>query len=465
MTSALPQETPKDSLATDMKRLENRMSVLEDLLDRAMKENAALGQAVLERAKKDGVRLAVLEAYRIVHTLTRASQFYQKARTVVFVGRSYFGDNIKYAFLSFCATAREKNIDCYFLAYDEAQYDQLKAAGLPCLTPQVARWTQNDAKILMGTSVVVLCDNYHPHYGINPIPYALLQGARFIQLWHGIPLKEIGLQHVFAPGGQNIMLSEIIGSSGFFDVLAATNAASEKDWRRSFGFRDFAPIGYPRNDVFFREVTPQDLMGVDQESFRLVQTARQEGRAVVIYGPTFRDHIGPNWFERARIAELAEYCRANNHVFLINLHPFEQPAVGDLRKLYPAARFIEPHTDVYPIVKYASVFITDYSSLVFDVLLVDCPLVFYRPDHEEYMARARALIPGREGYTPGEVVTDIASLIQAVTAALHSTDSFKEARAALRAKLFDHNDGCAAQRLGEVILKQLEIMQSKAPNT
>ena len=143
--------------------------------------------------------------------------------------------------------------------------------------------------------------------------------------------------------------------------------------------KEFAPVGFARNDIFFREANEQDLIGVDRQSLSLVQEARRDGKSVIVYGPTFRDHKGPDWFEQSGIIPFAERCGAQGHLFLINLHPFEQKVVEELRQLHPALKFIAPHTDIYPVVKFANVFITDYSSLAFDLLHIDCPLVSSGP--------------------------------------------------------------------------------------
>ncbi len=128
-----------------------------------------------------------------------------------------------------------------------------------------------------------------------------------------------------------------------------------------------------------------------------------------------------------------------------------------MRARHPHLKFIAPGTDIYPVVKHASVFMTDYSSLAFDVLHINCPLVFYRPDHEDYgYMRGRLFLAA--SYTPGDVVTDVAGLARAVDAAVELSahapekDGFREARHALRKKLFDHHDGLASQRLGDLIL-------------
>jgi CDP-glycerol glycerophosphotransferase len=459
-----PDAITQAEFAASLRHVEVKITMLNDMLKRMMEQTITMSQAFLHRSKEDAVRLAVLESSRVVHLLTRASQFYPKTRTVVFVGRGSFSDNVKYAYLSFCATAREKNVRCIFLPFDDAQHEMLTAAGLPSISPQTSTWSKEDVQTLLGASAVVLCDNFHPHSTLSPVHYGLLQGAKSIQLWHGIPLKEIGLQHIFSPGGQNILLSDLLGSCGFFDVLVGPAAAAESEWRRWFAFREYAAIGNPRNDIFFREASAHDLLNVDMASLHAVQDARRNNRAVIIYGPTFRDHTGPDWFEKSGIVPVAAQCRAEGHEFLINLHPFEQAVVKDLRVLYPGLKFVDANTDVYPIVKHASVFITDYSSLAFDVLHADCPLVFYRPDHADYMARARALVPGREGYTPGDVVTDPSGLTRAIASAVEAArhpekDAFRKARHDLRKKLFDHHDGLAGQRLGDVILRQIETVE------
>jgi CDP-glycerol glycerophosphotransferase len=462
-TSMATDKNPTTDLADDIRRLEERIAMFDGMLKSMLEQMMSLSHTVLERVKRDDVRMAMLEANRVVQALARGAQFFPKTRTVVFVGRSSFTDNVKYAYLAFCAAAKEKNVRCVFLPFEAEQHEMLEKAGLPSLSPQVASWTRDDARTLLGASVAVLADNFHAHSTRSPVHYGLLQGARTVQLWHGIPLKQIGLQHIFAPGGQNSFLYEILGSSGFFDVLAGPSAASEAEWRDWFAFSDFAPIGNPRNDIFYREATAHDLLNVDEATLRAAREARKAGRAVILYGPTFRDHIGPDWLEKSGVIAVLADARMKGHEVLVNLHPFEQDAVGELRKRYPALTFVEGGTDIYPIAKHASVFITDYSSLAFDMLHAGVPLIFYRPDHADYMARARELIPGREGYTPGEIVSDAAALTRAIAAAVEASrnpekDKFRDERQDLFRKLFDHKDGEAGARLAEIILQQIEAV-------
>jgi CDP-glycerol glycerophosphotransferase len=398
-------------------------------------------------------RIAVLEsrlnAYMGAQSLIHVSKIYTKTKTVIFVGTKYFGDNIKYAYLAFQKFAKLNNIATYYLTEDPVQQKLLKSFELPYLSHTEI----THAEILLSAKVAVLDDSFPPNGAGGVIPHALIQGAKFVQLWHGIPLKEIGLRN-FCP-------FETMAASGPFETFVATNASSESFWAQRFSFSQFVPIGYPRNDVLFREPTPEDLINVDSKTLAAVRSARREGRIVILYVPTNRDHIGAAWFERAEIKTFASHCEKHGHLLVVNLHPNEQSATSTLRQNYPGLHFLEPTTDVYPILKYADIVVTDYSSLAFDFLLTDRPIIFYRPDHEDYVSKSRHLISGREHYTPGYVTFTMKDLISATDQTAmnvreQKTDPYKDARMALRKELFDHCDGLSGDRVSELIIKHLD---------
>ena len=397
-------------------------------------------------------RLAKLErkfeVQKTTQQLAHVSKIFPKSKTVVFVGKDYFGDNVKYAYLAFQEFARGKPYTCYFLTEDTKQKAWLEAANLPCLTSSHPDYIA----ILLSAKVAVLCDPLEPREGRDALVHSLLQGAKFIQLWHGIPLKEIGFKIL---AGANIM-----ATCGPFDAFVATNASSRPDWEQRFSFHEFAPLGHPRNDVFLRDLTANDVVGVDRSALASIQRAHTDGKPVIFYAPTFRDHRGAAWFENASVAEYAKECDARGYALYINLHPIEHGAMPQLQQKYPHLRFLTPQTDAYPLVKYADMLITDYSSLAFDYLLLDRPILFYRPDHNEYITKARPLITGREHYSPGPVVSTVSDLLQVTEKTVSglrtpSADPFMQARHALRAELFDYVDGGAGERVAQLIEKYL----------
>ena len=140
-----------------------------------------------------------LLARRICDGLEAASLIYPKTRTVIFVGREYFGDNIKYGFLSYAAEAKAKGVACYFLTDSEQQYNQIGAMGLPCLPWALTEWTPEHMRIMLSAKVAVLSNIFYPADERRHLYWSLLRGAKQIQLWHGIPLKEVGLECLYTP--------------------------------------------------------------------------------------------------------------------------------------------------------------------------------------------------------------------------------------------------------------------------
>jgi len=451
------------------KPIEDRLKVLEESVRILGAYNQSLSTSlshVVEQLKNayslaDWVSRTSRKAenYQSLQALMQASKIFPKSRSVMFVSKGYFGDNAKYAFIAFCEYARDKEIAVHYLTDDPKQRDMLIAAGLPALLADPAGWSADDIRALFSTKVVVLNDNFHATALKNHKAFGMLHGAKTIQMWHGIPVKDIGLRHLLRSDG--VLLEELIASAGPYDVFAAPGAAAREEWSRLFSFSDFAPTGYPRNDVLFREPSDLDMLNVDRDTYGLFKVAQRNGKPTILYGPTYRDDQASGWLTKARVGAIANHARMKGYVFAVNLHPFEQHNIEEFRKLYPGVSFVAPGTDVYPIVRHASILISDYSSLAFDYLLLDRPLIFYRPDHDYYVKHARGLIEGRVNMTPGAVTTNIDQLIPAIDAAVTftrepATDPHATARRELRAKLFDHVDGRAGERLCEVIMRQVE---------
>jgi CDP-glycerol glycerophosphotransferase len=457
-----------------IEEIESRLASLEKFGSAAPQKNTSCTDANLDPSVTKNILASLqrltegivtldrrLGSYRSELFVTHVSKIYPKSKTVVFAGGSYFGDNVKYAYLSFLEKACKDGIACYFLPYSAAQYEQLKACGLPCLPHALPDYSPNDVSICLGAKALVLDNHFVPLNWRNHLPHSLLKGAKIVQLWHGVPLKEIGLETVANAKIDDPNVAEVIASCGPFDVFVASSAASRAEWMRKFSFHAFSSTGYPRNDVLLRDTSASDKINVDVKALAIVGASEKGRQPVVFYVPTFRDYGGSAWFKEAEISILADYCATKGYLFYVNLHPAEQDSVEQFRQHYPKINFVAPYTDIYPLIKHANVLITDYSSLAFDFLLLDRPVAFYRPDHAEYVTRSRHLIEDHDQYLCGAVSFNIHELIKAVEEAVGAVaniniDPYRRARQALRQKLFDHHDALASDRLCGVLLNLLE---------
>jgi CDP-glycerol glycerophosphotransferase len=395
-----------------------------------------------------------LSLERSTRDLAQVSRMHPKARCVVFVGTTYFGCNVKYAWAAVHERATALGLQAWFLPYNTEQEALVTGLGGHCLPVGHANWTPEHLHTALSAAAVVTSDHF-----LNPNPYAaaLLAGARHVQLWHGVSIKEIGLRNL-APGrALGPHFARVLATCGPFARLLGTAAAGEAEWRRWFSFERYAPIGYPRNDVLYREPTAADLAGCDHDVYDRARATLARGKRVILYAPTFRDGR-PEWVLQAGLDQLAQAATQGGDLLVVNLHPVESPQIPKLAPLLPGVAFVAPRTDLYPLLGQVSALVTDYSSVMFDFLHVDRPVLLFRPDHAAYTQTSRKLFDDKLSTLPGPLFDDATALAKALRRPdLGQTPAHAQARATLRAQWFDHHDGGAAERLCAVIDDELAL--------
>ena len=135
-----------DAMASEIEGLRAKLRELEQQLS-------------LERAGRD---------------LAQVSRMHPKARVAVFVGTTYFGCNVKYAWAAARAQAQALDLEVWFLPYNAEQERLVTALGGLCFPVGHANWTPEHLHTALSAAVVVTTDHF-----LNPNPYAaaLLAGA------------------------------------------------------------------------------------------------------------------------------------------------------------------------------------------------------------------------------------------------------------------------------------------------
>lgn len=435
-------------------------AAIEQLVDalvevqRGRAEDAAKATTELEALKTKVRELEQqLGLERSTRDLAQVSRMHPKARVVVCVGTTYFGCNVKYAWLALHRAAQAQGLEVWFLPYNAEQEALVTPLGGNCLPASYAQWSAEQLHQVLSAAVVVTTDHL-----LNPNPYAaaLLAGARQIQLWHGVSIKEIGLRNL--PPGRALgpHLARVLATCGPYACMVGTAAQGEDEWRRWFAFDRYAPIGYPRNDVLYRVPDDADLAGCDRETYGRARDTLARGKRVILYAPTFRDGR-PEWVLQAGLDKLAQAAQQGGDLLVVNLHPVESPQIPKLAPHLPGVAFVAPRTDIYPLLGQVSALITDYSSVMFDYLHVDRPVLLFRPDHAAYTQKSRKLFDDKLSVLPGPLFDDAAALAKALRRDdLGQTQAHAQARAELRGQWFDHHDGGSAQRLLAVVADEVE---------
>ncbi len=390
-----------------------------------------------------------MDAAQFKALLLRAARSPRSSRRVVFMGRqnSQFNDNCKYAFLQ-CAR-RQPELSCTYLSHSREVAKMLGAADLPVLALNDAKAV--DAMLAAGT---VVCDDFQ--WRNDPAMAALLHPARIIQLWHGIPLKAIGMPEVESPVNMTPEKATYLQTmySGYDTVVSTSPFFTEKAFARAFRAERFIETGYPRNDVLLRNPNRDDMIGVDAELYGRIARMKKEGWKLLVFMPTFRDGGGgPIEDGMLDLPRLHEFGRRHKVLTLLKLHPYVE---SQLHGRFPETLFLAPaSSDAYPLLRLADVLLTDYSSVYFDFLLTGRPIVFYPYDFERYVSRDRALLFDYREMTPGPDVRTPDELFAALEAVLaRGEDAYAAARQSLAALAFAHQDAEAAARFGAYVAKR-----------
>ncbi|MDQ4214086.1 CDP-glycerol glycerophosphotransferase family protein [Microbacterium sp. ASV81] len=306
-------------------------------------------------------------------------------------------------------------------------------------------------------------------HGFGDVNRYATSGAFLVQLWHGIPLKRIGLdspatvQSAILP--RFVPLQRLIGAlyRGQTRRIRILPAASDRSRGRlesafGLGVEQVLVTGEPRVDVLSAGEPGERR----DRARRLLEAAVgpvPEGARVLLYAPTWRDGAAdpavPGAAEWERIVAMLERTDA---VLLVRSHPLGE---GDYRPTAETARIRTIGSslvaDITPILPAVDVLVTDYSSLAYDVGLLAMPVVYLAPDPEEY-ARSRGFY-GRYVDVAGE---DSAADWTAAVAQLETTlqDAAEHARRsersrALSAAMHAHRDGRNAERVHDAILARI----------
>ena len=307
-------------------------------------------------------------------------------------------------------------------------------------------------------------------HGFGDVNRYAVTGAFVVQLWHGIPLKRIGvdspetlrvprlIERTPAAGTVRGLLRAMYrGAARRIRVLPAASHIVRGRLESAFALPNASvPVtGEPRVDVLSRGTAADRRTDARAAITRAVPRATPDAR-FVLYAPTWRDGAPdpavPTADEWSRIVEV---LNRHDATLLVRSHPL---GAGDYRPPFPTDR-VQPLgsdrvPDVTPLLPGLDALVTDYSSLAFDASLVPLPTLFLAPDVEEY-ARSRGFYGRYADVAGDDWAVDWAQTATQLDAVLG--DSAERARrvdraAALSARVHAFRDGCNAARVYRAIL-------------
>lgn len=313
-------------------------------------------------------------------------------------------------------------------------------------------------------------------HGFGDVNRYAVSGAFVAQLWHGIPLKRIGLDSPETLRSSILPRSLLLrralgamyrGAARQIDLLPAASPLVRGRLESAFGLPDArVPVtGEPRVDVLSTG-TPDERRERARAVLARAGLPPLGDARLVLYAPTWRDgEPDPAIPTPAQWRRLIEVLEARDAVLLVRSHPlgagdYEPPFATDRVLALGSSRL----RDATPALPALSALITDYSSMAFDASLIPLPVLFLAPDVEEY-ARRRGFY-GRfsdvAGTDPGTTWDDTVAQLDALLAD-PVVRAERIARAAdLSASVHTYRDGENTARVYRAILNGAQL-HSRVP--
>jgi CDP-glycerol glycerophosphotransferase len=282
----------------------------------------------------------------------------------------------------------------------------------------------------LATSKVLVNNTNFPGY------FRKRPGQKYIQTWHGTPLKRLGRDIVdVVPTGSYLKMMD--REASFWDYLISPSSYCSELFPTTFGFSGkIIETGYPRNDIL-------TTRALDRDKIRQALGIEDKNKLVVLYAPTWRDTnrtATGNWKPVNFLTE----DLAQSVTWLFRGHTNTHQAHSN--KVAKGAIDVTDYKNVAELYLAADVLVTDYSSSMFDFSVTGKPMIFLAPDLEEYVSK-RGFYFDFEKLAPGPILRDGSKLSETLENIESVKAEYAQRYLAWQQKFNSLEDGHASARV------------------
>lgn len=353
------------------------------------------------------------------------------------------------------------NYDTAWIIKKIGYYNILQERGIRC-----AVYDTVEANEIISESNIIIANSY-TFLNINKREDQLL-----VNLWHGSGVKA----HDYYD--HNLNPRHMIKLKKYFDKVDLMCVHSLDDRFKlaamlNFDLRKVYVTGQARLDSVVKSNGKSLLKKIFGD--KILQYDR-----LIFFAPSYRSnmscHAGKIFSDNIfRLDDfdnnvLDDFLRTNNAAIIYKLHPIEQTAF--------AGRDFEMSEHCYELtdsmlfeqdIRYDEilngfdVMVSDYSSIVYDYLLLNRPIVYLLPDFEEYKNSKGFVFNNISLYMPGEKAYDFKNLLAALAEAFDNPDKYADLRNNVIINRFDYTDDKSAERCFKQIMGFTKLNDGYVP--
>lgn len=288
----------------------------------------------------------------------------------------------------------------------------------------------------------------------------------FVNLWHGSGIKAHDYYN------HNLNPKHVKKLVEFADIIDLMCVQSLDDRFKlssqlHFDLRKAYVTGQPRLDCIANSNGRQKLIKIYGDRINKYEK-------LIFFAPSFRANMSSHSgkFYSDNIFRLDDYdddklnsfLEKNNAAIVYKLHPVEQTAFkGRVFNMNSHCYYLDDQILFDNEVQYDEilnafdVMISDYSSIAYDYLVLNKPIIYLLPDYEEYKSTKGFVFKHVDIFMPGEKAFCFAELISALNNAISNPDLYNEERENVLLQRFDYLDSNSAKRCYETIMSYVPI--------
>lgn len=286
--------------------------------------------------------------------------------------------------------------------------------------------------------------------------YVPREDQKYIQCWHGTPLKKIGCD-ITCSGNATSTVDEIHAeyesdAEKIYKFISPSDYTTEK-LISAFNLekigKQSAVIqqGYPRNDALFN--TSEEYVQNIRASFNIPAEKK-----VVLYCPTFRDnqHNSDGYSLEIGMDFMSLKEKFGDDIIILFRAHYFIASKFDFQKYNGFVVDVSNYDDINDLYLISDILITDYSSVFFDFANLNRPMIFYFYDEKEYRSEIRdfyfgtAMLPGIAASNEEKLEKALGDILSDFKKGGNGLMRYKTAISAFNKRFNPLEDGHSAER-------------------
>lgn len=272
-------------------------------------------------------------------------------------------------------------------------------------------------------------------YCMGKMPIKPTKKQIVVNMWHGVPMKRIGL------------LSNVSNGKEFFFTYVC---APSETWRPIMA----SAFGCPEKHVV--------ICGEPKADKLLIQKKEREEK-LIVWAPTFRqsEYLGYcdsneedllPLFKQEDWDSLNIFLQNNKIQMIVKLHPMQDlkgftSYIHSNLEIYGAETFIKEKGDIFEWMAQSDALISDYSGVFLDYLVLNRPICYVLDDYEDYRKTRGFVFDNPLEYMPGQKAYKQEDIYGFISDVANGIDIYSEDRIKVNTKVNKYCDGKNCERV------------------